>query len=151
VIELQIENFHDETADERPHLNIVLRFAEANGADIEQVKKGRGLPTTRAWTDWLTKVALHESWIAGIAATRIGTESQSPMLYSKVLPALRGIYKYPEDVIEHGDRGFQALERHCVTRAQQEEAIHFARESARMRWFYFDGIYLHYEQGYKLM
>ena len=161
VIELQIENFHDETADERPHLDIVLRFAEANGADIEQVKKGRGLPTTRAWTDWLTKIALHESWIAGIAATRIGTESQSPMLYSKVLPALRGIYKYPEDVIEHfwlhsevdiehGDRGFQALERHCVTRAQQEEAIHFARESARMRWFYFDGIYLHYEQGYRL-
>ena len=42
------------------------------------------------------------------------------------------------------------LERHCVTRAQQEEAIHFARESARMRWFYFDGIYLHYEQGYCL-
>ena len=32
----------------------------------------------------------------------------------------------------------------------QEKAIHWARESARMRWFYFDGIYLHYELGYKL-
>ena len=42
------------------------------------------------------------------------------------------------------------LERHCVTRARQEEAIHFARESARMRWFYFDGIHLHYEQGWRL-
>jgi len=29
-------------------------------------------------------------------------------------------------------------------------AIHFARESAKMRWFYFDGIYLHYEMGYAL-
>ncbi len=162
VINLQIANHSDETAEERPHLDIVLRFAEANGADIGEVKKGRGLPTTRAWVDWLTKTALQESWIAGIAATRVGTESQSPMLYSKVLPALREKYRFSEEAIEHfwlhsevdiehGNRGFEALERHCTTRAQQEEAIHFARESARMRWFYFDGIFLHYEQGYDLL
>ena len=30
-------------------------------------------------------------------------------------------------------------------------AIHYARECARMRWFYFDGIYLHYELGYGLV
>ena len=161
VIDLQIANFGDETAEERPHVEIVLRFAEANGADLDAVRRGRGLPTTRAWVDWLTKTALHESWIAGIAATRVGTESQSPMLYDKVLPALREKYKYSEAAIEHfwlhsevdiehGDRGFEALERHCTTRAQKDEAIHFARESARMRWFYFDGIYLHYEQGYEL-
>ena len=51
---------------------------------------------------------------------------------------------------EHGGRAFELLERHCTTRALQDEAIHWARESARMRWFYFDGIYLHYELGYKL-
>ena len=162
VINLQIANYGDETAEERPHLDIVLRFAEVNGADIGEVKKGRGLPTTRAWVDWLTKTALGESWIAGIAATRVGTESQSPMLYGKVLPALREKYGFSEEAIEHfwlhsevdiehGNRGFEALERHCTTRAQQDEAIHFARESARMRWFYFDGIFLHYEQGYDLL
>jgi len=161
VINLQVANYGEETDEERPHLDIVLRFAEFNGADIDRVKKGRGLPTTRAWVDWLTKTALQESWIAGIAATRVGTESQSPMLYSKVLPALRAKYEYPEMAIEHfwlhseadiehGNRGFEALERHCTSSAQQEEAIHFARESARMRWFYFDGIFLHYEQGYDL-
>jgi len=32
----------------------------------------------------------------------------------------------------------------------QDVAVHFARESARMRWFYFDGIYLHYELDYSL-
>jgi hypothetical protein len=32
----------------------------------------------------------------------------------------------------------------------QAEALHYVRESARRRWFYFDGIYLHYELGYKL-
>ena len=29
-------------------------------------------------------------------------------------------------------------------------ALHWAYEGARMRWFYFDGIFLHYEMGYSL-
>lgn len=161
VINLQLENFMEENDEDKPHLNIILHFAEVNGANIDEVRKGRGLPTTRSWVDWLIKVGKEQPWYCGIAATRVGTESQSPMLYSKVLPALRDIYKYKEDEIEHfwlhsevdiehGDRGFEALVRHCTTREMQEAAIHYARESARMRWFYFDGIYLHYEQGYDL-
>ena len=51
VINLQVANYGEETDEERPHLDIVLRFAKVNGADIDQVKKGRGLPTTRAWVD----------------------------------------------------------------------------------------------------
>ena len=161
VIALELENFHEENDEEKPHLEIVLRFARENGADVEAVKRGRGLPTTRAWADWLIKVSKEEPWIAAVAALRIGTESQSPALYGKVLPALRGIYKYDEDAIEHfwlhtevdiehGDRGFELLERHCTTGALKDMAIEYARRSAYMRWFYFDGIYLHYEQGYDL-
>ena len=52
--------------------------------------------------------------------------------------------------MEHGGRAFEALERFCTTEEQRQTAIHWARESAKMRWFYFDGIYLHYELGYKL-
>jgi hypothetical protein len=48
------------------------------------------------------------------------------------------------------DPAFELLERHCTTEETRQKAIHWARESARMRWFYFDGIYLHYELGYKL-
>ncbi len=138
----------------------LLRFAAANGADIAEVKAGRGLPTTEAWVLWQNYVSKEKSWVAGVA-TLVGTESQSPMLYGKVLPALRQVYRYPEEEIEHfwlhsevdiehGDRSFEALERHCTTREMQEEAIHYARESARRRWLYFDGIYLHYELGYAL-
>ena len=52
---------------------------------------------------------------------------------------------------ERGDHGFEALDRHCTTREMKDEAIWWARESARMRWFYFDGIYLHYELDYPLV
>lgn len=162
VINLQLDNFSDENDEARPHIAIILRFAQANGADVDEVKAGTGLPTTRAWHDWLIKVAKEEPWWCGIAATRVGTESQSPMLYEKVLPALRDIYKFEEDEIEHfwlhsevdiehGARGFEALVKHCTTREMKDQAIHFARHSARMRWFYFDGIYLHYEQGYDFL
>tara|TARA_B100000029_G_scaffold12849_1_gene13442 strand:- start:83 stop:784 length:702 start_codon:yes stop_codon:yes gene_type:complete len=159
VIGLQLENYMEETDDEKPHLSIILKFAQVNGADIDAVKASPGLPTTRAWADWLVWVGEKQPWYCGIAASRVGTESQSPMLYSKVLPALRDIYKYDEDDIEHfwlhsevdvehGERGFEALVKHCTTREMQDMAIKYARESAHMRWFYFDGIYLHYEQGY---
>ncbi len=155
-----LENYFEENDDDRPHLPIVLRFAAANGADIEAVKRGRGLPTTEAWVAFLHRAA-QTSWIAGVAATNIGTESQSPLLYSTVLPALREKYRLPEDVIEHfwlhidadtehGGRAFEVLEQFCTTEEQRQTAIHWARESAKMRWFYFDGIYLHYELGYKL-
>ena len=161
VVALELDNFHEETDPEYSHLDIVLRFAEANGADLAAVKAGRGLPTTRSWVAFLKNVAKAEPWYAAVAAIRIGTESQSPMLYSKVLPALREKYGYDEAAIEHfwlhaevdiehGDRGFEALERHCTTREMKDTAVHWARESAIMRWFYFDGIYLHYENGYAL-
>ena len=155
-----LANWREETDPQRPHVNIVLRFAAANGADVDEVKHGRGLPTTEAWVAWQILAAKEPSWIAGVASL-VGTESQSPMLYGKVLPALREIYKFPEDEIEHfwlhaeadvehGDRGFEVLERHCTTEEKRAEALHYVRESARRRWFYFDGIYLHYELGYKL-
>ena len=162
VVESELENLREENDPDAPHLDIVLRFAKANGADIVAVKAGRGLPTTRSWSSWLRHVAQEQPWYCGVAAIRIGTESQSPMLYSKVLPALREIYKYPENDIEHfwlhaevdiehSGRGFDLLDRHCTTPELKDAALYYARESAEMRWFYFDGIYLHYEQGYNLM
>ena len=161
VVRAQLENYFEEMDDDRPHLGIVLRFAEANGANLAEVRKGTGLPTTRAWVRFLNDAAREPSWIAGVAAINIGTESQSPMLYTKVLPALRKVYKFEEPAIEHfwlhseadiehGGRAFDVLEHHCKTTEQQDLAVHWARESAKMRWLYFDGIYLHYEMGYAL-
>jgi pyrroloquinoline-quinone synthase len=158
---LILGNYLDEVDPERPHLDIILRFAAANGANIDAVKRGRGLPTTEAWVAWYNRVCKDESFIASIAATNVGTESQSPMLYSKMLPALRNVYRFDEKVIEHfslhavadvehGGKGFDILDRYCTTPELQQMAIRYARESARMRWFFFDGIYLHYEMGYNL-
>jgi len=161
VIDSQMETRKEEIDPDHSHLDIMLRFARVNGADLAEVKAGQGLPTTRSWVAWINRVAETQPWYCAVAATKVASESQSPRLYSKLLPALRDIYKFDEpDIehfwlhsevdIEHGDQGFRLLEKHCTTDAMKQEAIHWAREGARMRWFHFDGIYLHYEMGYPL-
>jgi pyrroloquinoline-quinone synthase len=161
VIDAQLGTRDEEIDPEHSHLDIMLRFAAANGGDVAAVKAGHGLPTTRSWVAWIDHVAVTQPWYAAIAATKVASESQSPRLYSKILPAMREIYKFAEpDIehfwlhsevdIEHGDEGYRLLEHHCTTSEQQELCIHYAREGARMRWFHFDGIYLHYEKSYAL-
>jgi pyrroloquinoline-quinone synthase len=161
VIDAQMETRQEEIDPDHSHLDIMLRFAQANGGNPAKIKKEQGLPTTRSWVAFLTDTARDNPWYCGMAAIRIGTESQSPRLYSKVLPALRDIYKFKEPEIEyfwlhsevdveHGGRAFDLLVKHCKSREQQAKCIHFAHESAKMRWFHFDGVFLHYEMGYEL-
>lgn len=46
VIKFTLANYQEGTDEEHSHLDIVLKFAKANGADLDKVKKGRGLSTT---------------------------------------------------------------------------------------------------------
>lgn len=162
VVAAQLTNFREESDESHSHLDIMLRFAEANGGNRDEIVHGRGLPTTESWWRYQRLAAKQPSWIAGVAFNA-GTESQSPMLYSKVLPALRRVYKFEERDIEHfwlhieadGDEGhggtsFDLLDKYCTTPQLQDLALHWIWESARMRWFHFDGIYQHYELGYSL-
>ena len=97
----ELENLREEEDPDEPHMDIVLRFAAANGAIIDEVRAGEGLPTTRSWSAWLRTVCRDQPWHCGVAAVRIGTESQSPRLYSRVLPSLRQQYGYDEEAIKH--------------------------------------------------
>ena len=161
VVDRAIENFQEETDPANPHNDLILRFADACGMTREKLDQGRPLPTTQAWVDWSVKVAENEPWFAGIAALNVASEAQEPKLINRVLPALRETYGFSEHElefwwehaeadVEHGDRAFQMLERHCTTPEMQDLAVHWARDGARMKYFFWDGINLHYEVGYKL-
>ena len=149
---LLLGNYLEETDPERPHLDIILRFAAANGANVDEVKRGRGLPTTEAWVSWFNRTCKEESFIASVAATNIGTESQSPMLYSKVLPALREIYRFEEKDIEHfwlhavadtehGGKGFDLLDKYATTPELRAKARRVALVGLEHRHVAMDGIY----------
>ena len=161
VIAMELENFEEETDPENPHVDLILRFAKACGIDKKKIKVSEPLPTTDALVNWQTRVAKEQDWAAGVATIHVASESQVPKLFSKVLPALRKTYKFSERDLEfwwlhvtadqeHGGRAFQLLERHCKTRAEKDRVIYWARQAARMKWLFWDGIHLHYEMGYKL-
>ncbi len=161
VINMEIENYAEEMDPVKPHPPLFLRFVEACGGSAEAVKRGRGLPTTESWLAWEMDVAKNEPWEAGVAALHVGSEFQSTGLYKDKIAILIEKYGFTEhDIehfilhtgvdIEHSSRAFEALQKYCDTRERKDRAIHWASESARMRWFYFDGIYVHYELGYAM-
>ena len=118
VVEMEMENYREETDPANPHVELLLRFCEACGMTREQLAAGRGLPTTECWLDWELNISATQHWIAGVAGVHIASEAQEPRLFSKVLPALRETYKFTEREleywwvhaeadIEHGGRAFE--------------------------------------------
>lgn len=161
VIDMEVENLAEETDPDNPHIDLIVRFAEACGVSRGDLATGRGLPTTEAWLNWGLTTTRDQSWIAGLAGLHVASEAQEPKLISKILPALRETYEYSEhDLefwwlhaeadVEHGGRAVDILAKHCDTRDKQELAIHWAREGARMKYLFWDGINVHYEIGYRL-
>jgi len=161
VQEMELENYGEELDPANPHPQLILRFAAACGISEEQLKAGRGLPTTESWLNFELNACRYQPWIAAVACTHVASEAQEPVLFNKVLPALRKHYKFSEhDLefwwvhaeadVEHGGHAIDILAKYCQTREQQDMAIHWAGEGARMKWMFWDGINLHYEVGYKL-
>ncbi len=158
VVELELENYFEETDPENPHPALFLRFYEACGYDAAEIPKKKPLPSTEGWTQWLLGLARAEPWQATVSALHCSSEFQFSGVMPLILPALREKYKFTEHEIEHfwvhaeadvehSNSAFDVLERHCTTPELEEMCVFYAGESARRRWFYTDCIYLHYEMG----
>ena len=161
VIDLEMENIGEELNPDNPHPDLIVRFAEACDVSREKLDAGRGLPTTEAWLEWELNVAKNQHWIAAMAAVHISSEAQEPKLFSRILPSMRESDRFTEHEleywwlhaevdVEHGGHALAMLEKHCTTRETQDLALHWAREGARRKYLFWDGINLHYEMGYRL-
>lgn len=161
VAEMELENYAEELDPTNPHPDLIIRFAKACGVSEDFLRNGRGLPTTEAWLNWELRAAREQPWIASVAAVHVASEAQEPQMFNRLLPALRNHWKFSEKDLEfwwlhseadleHGGRAFDLLAKHCRTQELQDLAIHWAGEGARMKWLFWDGIYLNYEMGYKL-
>jgi pyrroloquinoline-quinone synthase len=144
-----------------PHINILLRFGEAMGLDPEAVKRSKPLPSTQALLDWAYIITRQRAIMEAIAGLNIGLESQPPLVYSMIVPALKEHYGCTDAQIAyfpvhveadttHGGRAFNIVAKYARTEEQRRRAILAAREGAEKRWLYIDGIYVHYVLGYKL-
>jgi len=161
VRDLFRHNIEEEMDPRDPHIHILLRFGEAMGLDIDAVKRSKPLPTTQALLDWIYILTRQRSMVEAIAGLNIGLESQPPTLYRDIVPVLREKYGctdaqiayFPAHVdadTEHGARAFALVEKYAWSPEMQKRAILAAREGAEKRWFYIDGIYIHYVLGHPL-
>ncbi len=161
VREMFRHNVEEEMDPRDPHINVLLRFGDAMGLDIEAVKRSKPLPTTQALLDWIYILTRHRSMVEAIAGLNIGLESQPPTLYGDIIPVLREKYGCTDTQItyfplhveadtEHGSRAFHLVEKFATSPDLQERAVLAAREGAEKRWLYIDGIYIHYVLGHAL-
>jgi pyrroloquinoline-quinone synthase len=137
------------------HTDLLLDFGEACGMPRKEIEdaqlNGELLPETLGLQSWCYRQS-HKPTYEAIAALVVGLESQVPQIYKRTTPPLIEKYGFTEDEIvffrlhivadtEHGERGFQTLERLADTDAMKATAIRIVDEATGMRRLYLDGLY----------
>lgn len=140
------------------HADLLLEFAEACGKSKQEIldadDKGELLPETLGLQCWGFRQA-HRPFVEALAGLLVGLESQVPVIYSKTTPPLIEKYGFTEEEVtffrihivadqEHGERGFQILEKYATTPEQQAACVRLVREATGMRRLYLDGLYNKY-------
>jgi len=145
-----LENIVEEESGVK-HVDLLIRFGEACGVSRQQVESTRQLPTTRALTAWCYETS-HAPFHVAAAGLLVGLESQVPGIYRRNLPPLKTHYGFTDHEVEffaihieadeiHSERGYQIVERHCVTPSLKAEALDRVREATEMRWQYMSGLH----------
>lgn len=140
------------------HAELLLQFAEHCGfsrADITNAPaKGEVLPETLGLQTWCYRQS-HRPFVEALATIFVGLESQVPQIYARTTPPLIEKYGFTEEEVvffrlhieadtEHGERGFEILERHATTPEIKTKCLRLVREATMMRRLYLDGLYRKY-------
>ena len=137
------------------HSDLLLEFGEVCGMPREKVLNaqiaGELLPETLGLQSWCT-VQSRKPFVEALSGLLIGLESQVPRIYSKTTPPLLEKYGFSEDEVtffsihivadvEHGEKGFEIVEKHATTDDQRATCVRIVREATMMRRLYLDGVW----------
>ncbi len=140
------------------HTKLLLDFAEACGKSREEITnaqlKGELLPETLGLQSWCA-IQAHKPFVEALSGLLVGLESQVPKIYSKTTPPLLEKYGFTEEEVvffrlhivadeEHGERGFEIVEKYATTPAVQANCVRLVKEATLMRRLYLDGLYNKY-------
>lgn len=157
-----LENMTEEegfvgSADFQPvrHSELLLDFAQNCGMPKDEVlnaqKNGELLSETLGLQSWCHRQSLRP-FVEALSGLLIGLESQVPAIYSKTTPPLLEKYGFTEEEVtfftlhivadqEHGDRGYEIVEKYATSDEQRATCVGLVREAAMMRRLYLDGLY----------
>ena len=137
------------------HVHLLLDFGERCGMGRKEIEdaqvNGELLPETLGLQSWCYRQS-HRPAVEALAGLLVGLESQVPQIYSRTTPPLIETYGFTEEEVvffrmhiaadqEHGERGFEILERHASTPEVQITCARLVREATMMRRLYLDGLY----------
>jgi pyrroloquinoline-quinone synthase len=137
------------------HTELLLEFAEICGTPrahvLEAEVKGELLPELIGLRSWCT-VQSRRPFIEALPGLLIGLESQVPGIYRKTMPPLIDKYGFAEDEltyfslhivadVDHGEKGYEIVEKYATTDEQRATAVHLVKEAAAMRRLYLDGLH----------
>jgi len=137
------------------HTDLLLDFGGHCGMSRQEIldaqRNGELLAETLGLQSWCYRQA-GRPYVEALAGLLVGLESQVPQIYSRTTPPLIEKYGFTEEEVvffrlhivadeEHGERGFEILERHAATPELQESCVRLVREATMMRRLYLDGLY----------
>ncbi|TXL80282.1 iron-containing redox enzyme family protein [Vineibacter terrae] len=137
------------------HTELLLDFGEHCGMGRDEIRNaqlnGELLPETLGLQSWCYRQS-QRHYVEAMAALLVGLESQVPQIYSRTTPPLLEKYGFTQDEVvfftlhivadaEHGERGFEILERHATTPELRSACLRLVREATLMRRLYLDGLY----------
>jgi pyrroloquinoline-quinone synthase len=137
------------------HIDLLLDFGGHCGMKRQEILdaqvNGELLPETLGLQSWCYRQS-HRPVVEAVAGLLVGLESQVPQIYSRTTPPLLEKYGFLEEEVvffrlhivadqEHGERGFEILERHSPTEEVKAACLRLVREATMMRRLYLDGLY----------
>jgi pyrroloquinoline-quinone synthase len=137
------------------HSDLLLDFAETCGVPRKEVidaqTNGELLSETLGLQSWCHRQSMRP-FVEALSGLLVGLESQVPAIYSKTTPPLIEKYGFTEDEVtfftlhivadqEHGDRGYEIVEKYATTDEQRQTCVMIVKEAAMMRRLYLDGLH----------
>jgi pyrroloquinoline-quinone synthase len=137
------------------HCELLLDFAGHCGKSRDEIVNaqvnGELLPETLGLQSWCFRQS-HRPFVEALAGLLVGLESQVPVIYSKTTPPLIEKYGFTQEEVtffslhivadaEHGERGFEIVEKYATTPETQAMCIRLVKEATMMRRLYLDGLY----------
>lgn len=127
----------------KSHPDLLLDFAAAIGADPEQVRDAKQVPTSRLVTDYFEFMATRRPWFVALAAIGIGLESFVPEAFTRIVEAFKKNYALNDDQLkfwsihiladeEHGDEGIELVEKYARTAEDRKYVFDCTLETARL-------------------
>jgi pyrroloquinoline-quinone synthase len=127
----------------KSHPDLLLDFAEAIGADTEEIRNAEQVPTSRLVTDYFEFMATRRPWFVALAAVGIGLESFVPEAFTRMVAAFKDQYGLTDDQIkfwsvhiiadeEHGDEGIEIVENYAKTPEDRKVVFDCTMETTRL-------------------